>query len=139
MVEDGKVVSIEYKLSLADGTEVDSNVGKDPLSFKQGNEEVLPALQRALAGMSIGDTKRVTLQPDDAYGQVHPQGFHEVETQMIPEDARTPGTHLVAEGPEGESQHVRVHELKGDKIVLDFNHPLAGEVLTFDLKVVGVE
>lgn len=139
IVENGKVVSIEYTLTLDGGTKVDSNVGGEPLRFTHGQSEILPALQEALVGVAVGETKSITLTPEQGYGPVHEEAFHEVEATQIPEGAREKGIQLTAEDPEGNEHPIRVHEVRGDKIVLDFNHPLAGRTLNFDVRVVSVE
>ncbi len=139
VIEDGRSVSIEYTLKLDDGTTIDGNVGEEPLTYTQGEGEILPALEAALSGHKVGDTKAVKLTAEQGYGPVHPEAFQEVEIDMVPEDARTAGTMLVATSPEGEEQPIRVHEVREETIVLDFNHPLAGQALNFDIKILGIE
>ena len=139
MIEEGSRVSIEYTLTLDDGTTADTNVGDEPLVYSQGHQEILPALEEALVGLEVGSTKKVTLTAEEGYGLVEPDGFQEVEPDMVPEDARTVGTMLVASDPDGNEQPIRVHEVGEDKIVLDFNHPLAGQALKFDIKIVAIE
>ena len=139
MIEEGSTVSIEYTLTLDDGTTADTNVGDDPLVYSQGRQEILPALEEALVGLEIGDTKTVSLTAEEGYGVVDPEGFQEVTPDLVPDDARTVGTMLVASDGEGNEQPIRVHEVGEDKIVLDFNHPLAGQALTFDIKIVAIE
>ena len=139
VIEDGRSVSIEYTLKLDDGTAIDGNVGEDPLIYTQGNSEILPALEAALAGHKVGDTKAVSLTAEEGYGPINPDAFQEVEIGLVPEDAREAGTMLVATSPEGQEQPIRVHEVREETIVLDFNHPLAGQVLNFDIKVLGIE
>jgi len=139
MIEDGKKVSLEYTLALEDGTEVQSNVGEDPLVYEHGNGEILPALERELDGMAVEDTKQVSLQPDQAYGAVNPEAFQDVAADAIPEDARRQGALLVAEDEQGNKRTIRVHEVHDDRVVIDLNHPLAGKALQFDVKVVAVD
>lgn len=139
MIEDGSKVSIEYTLTLDDGSTADTNVGGEPLVYNQGQQEILPALEEALVGLAAGDTKKVMLTAEEGYGLVDPDGFQDVEPDIVPEDARTVGTMLVASDPEGNQQPIRVHEVADEKIVLDFNHPLAGEALTFDIKILEIE
>src|SRR5215470_16583170 len=77
-VEDGKVVAIEYTLSLEDGKIVTTNVGGEPLVLVQGHGEVMPGLERAIAGMAVGESKQGVLAPEEAYGKVDPKLFVEV-------------------------------------------------------------
>jgi FKBP-type peptidyl-prolyl cis-trans isomerase 2 len=139
MIEDGNSVSIEYTLKLDDGSTVDSNVDGDPLTYTQGSNQILPALEEALLGLEVGDSKQVDLTAEQGYGPIDPRGYQEVEPDRVPEDARTVGTMLMASTPDGQQQPIRVHEVKDDMIVLDFNHPLAGEALHFDVKILDVE
>jgi FKBP-type peptidyl-prolyl cis-trans isomerase 2 len=139
MIEEGKQVSIEYTLTLGDGTKADSNVGEKPLVYTQGAGEILPALEQALANLDVNDTTQITILPDKAYGVVDPNAYQSVELDQIPEEARTVGQTLVAEDDSGNRRPIRIHEVHDDKIVLDFNHPLAGQTLNFDVKVVAVE
>jgi len=138
-VTDGKQISIEYTLKLSDKTEVDSNVGEDPLTYTQGGDEILPALQSALSGLKVGDTKHVKLSAKDGYGPVDPKAFMDVDRDRIPETAHKVGAMLNAQHPSGQSIPVRVSAVNDDKIKLDLNHPLAGENLVFDVKILKIE
>ena len=139
MIEDGKVIGIEYTLTLDDGTVADSNVGQDDLTYTQGAGQILPALEQALEGHAVGDQVNVKIAAADGYGTVDPDLRRQVETDQIPEAAREVGQMLVGQGPAGEAIRVRVHEIKDDGIVLDFNHPLAGEDLNFDVRIKSVQ
>jgi len=138
MIEKGKKVSLEYTVFLEDGTMIDTNVGEDPLVFVLGSKQVFPALEQELLGLRVGDTKKVFLSADQAYGQVVREAFREVELETLPEQFRLPGAVLAIQDPEGGVFPIRVHEIRADKAVLDFNHPLAGKALQFDVKVIHV-
>lgn len=135
-IGNGSNVTLEYTLSLTDGSVVSSNVGQEPLTYTQGEKQILPALEEAIVGMRSGDEKKVTLSADDAYGQVRDDAFHEVPLEQIPEEARHVDALLKAPGRPG---NVRVHEIREETVIVDFNHPLAGKELTFDIHVVSVE
>ena len=92
VIENGSTVSVEYTLKLDDGTTVDSNVGEEALSYTQGGSQILPALEEALLGLAVGDSKEVKLTAEQGYGSVNPEAFQEVPLDQIPEDARTVGT-----------------------------------------------
>ena len=94
MIEKGKQVSIEYSVFLEDGTQVDSNIGQDPLKYQHGSQQLLPALEDALSGLSSGETKEVVLPPEDAYGPVITEAFKEVDAKSIPENLRFEGAIL---------------------------------------------
>ncbi len=134
----GAHVSLEYTLRLDDHSVVDSNVGQEPLTYTQGNHQLIPGLERALEGMATGERKHVTVAPVDGYGVIDPEAFQEVEKGMIPADSQMVGTQLQGTTPDGQQVFPRVSEIKADTIVLDFNHPLAGKTLHFEVKILGV-
>lgn len=138
MIEEGNQVSIEYTLTLDDGSTADTNVGEEPLTYRQGAQEILPALEEAMAGAAVGESRQVTLPPERGYGVRSPELLQEVETSLLPEGTAKEGTRLVSQDPEGNRRIVEVHEVKGETTVLDLNHPLAGETLHFDVKVVNI-
>lgn len=138
MIQDGSTVSIEYTLTLDDGRTADSNVGQEPLVYQQGAQQILPAFERELAGKEVDDTCTFVLSPEQGYGPVNPELRQEVEAELIPADARRAGVELVSEDPQGNQRRVRVHEVREETVVLDLNHPLAGENLHFEVKVVGI-
>lgn len=137
VIENGKTVEFEYSLSLEDGTVVESNVDSEqPLQYVQGGGQILPALEAALAGLAENETRSVTLAAEDAYGVVNPEAFQEIPRDRIPEELLNVGAELQAPGYDGP---IRVHEIRDDAVVLDFNHPLAGQALTFDIRILSVE
>ncbi|WP_447976878.1 FKBP-type peptidyl-prolyl cis-trans isomerase [Candidatus Nitrospira bockiana] len=138
-VTPGKVVSVEYTLRLDDREVFESNVGGDPLTYTHGSQEIIPGLEKALEGMKVGETKQVTVAPEDAYGVVHPEGIFEVEKSRIPSEGLKVGAQLQGSGPDGRPVYPRVSEIKGDTVVLDLNHPLAGKTLHFDVKVLDIK
>ena len=139
MIEDGRLVSIEYTLTLDDGSTADTNVGEEPLVYTQGEGEILDALEEALAGLAVDDEKQVRIAAEQGYGPVDPDAFDQVALDDIPEDAREVGATLVAEDSEGNQRIVRVHEVRADGVVLDLNHPLAGQTLHFAVRIVAIE
>lgn len=136
VISSGSSVSFEFTLTLADGTVVESNVDQEPLTYVHGEGKLLPALEAALAGMTVDERKSIAVEAADAFGPVNPEAFREVPLESIPEDARTVGTPLSAEGFDGS---IRVHEVREETVVLDFNNPLAGEDLKFDVRIVSIE
>jgi FKBP-type peptidyl-prolyl cis-trans isomerase 2 len=139
VVTDGQRVSIEYTLKLADGAVADSNVGGEALTYVQGESQILPALEKELIGMKVGESKRVSLTAADGYGGVDASLFQTAPTSAIPEEARKVGTTLLAQSSTGQQRPVRVHEVRDEEIVLDLNHPLAGQALNFDVKILAIE
>lgn len=138
-VEAGSKVSLEYTLSDDDGKVLDSNKGREPLTYVQGEQQIVPGLEKALAGMHQGEEKKVVVAPADGYGDVDPGAMAEVPKAMIPADALQIGTELVARNREGATRLVRIKEIKDETVIIDLNHPLAGKTLHFHVRVVGVE
>ena len=138
-VASGKRVTIEYSLRLADGTLAKSNVGGDPLVYTHGAGELMPGLERALDGMAVGESKQGTLEAREAYGAIDPDLFQEVDAARIPEQDRKSGAKLYYRDEWGQRQLVRVHEVRGDRIVIDMNHPYAGSDVRYEVKVLGIE
>ena len=139
VIEAGSRVAVEYTLTDDEGKVLDSSRGRAPLTYVQGESQIVPGLEKALAGMHSGEQKQVVVAPADGYGDLDPAAVAEVPKGMIPADALNVGTELVARNSQGTTRLVRVKEIKDDTVVLDLNHPLAGKTLHFDIKVVGVE
>jgi FKBP-type peptidyl-prolyl cis-trans isomerase 2 len=139
VVTEGDVVSVEYTIRLADGRVIEATVGEPPLIYTHGQHEILRGLEAGLDGMELGMTKSVTIQPVDAYGEIHPEGFFEVQRSRVPEEAQRIGIKLEATAPDGRTVFPYVAEIKPDVIVLDLNHPLAGQTLQFDVRVVDIQ
>jgi FKBP-type peptidyl-prolyl cis-trans isomerase SlyD len=139
VVSDGDVVRLEYTMRDDTGTVLDASADGEPLVFTQGQHQIIPGLERAVAGMGVGEEKRVSVAAEDAYGPIDPDALAEVPLGMIPADAQKVGQRLVARGPDGATRVVRVKEVKEATVVLDLNHPFAGMVLHFAVRVVGIE
>jgi FKBP-type peptidyl-prolyl cis-trans isomerase 2 len=138
MIRHGQKVSLEYTVFLDDGTQVDSNIGEEPLTFILGSNQLFPALENALLNLNVGDTKQIVLAAEEAYGPIVPDAFREVDLETLPLTYRYEGAVLGVQDPSGGVYPIRVHAIKQEKAVLDFNHPLAGKALRFDIKVVQV-
>ena len=139
VVKSGSTVSLEYTLSDEKGKVIESNKGKEPMNYTQGQGQLIPGLEKELSGMKVGGTKHVRVKPEDAYGPLDPKAFQEIPKGNIPVDALKVGTTLVARNGQGQSFPARVHEIKEKTVVMDFNHPLAGKTLSFDVKVLDIK
>ena len=137
-VSNGKQVTLEYTMKLDDQSVVDTNVGGEPLKVTQGSHEVIPGVEKGLSGMTVGEKKQFTIAPADGYGTVDPKAFQEVDKDMVPPDSRKVGTQLEGKTVDGRKVFPRISEVKNQTVVLDFNHPLAGKTLYFDVKVLDV-
>ncbi len=137
-VADDVVVSIDYTLTV-DGQVVDTTEGDEPLYFLQGHQNIIPGLERELVGMKIGDSKKVVVTPGEAYGEVDPDNIIDVPRSEFPEEIPLePGTELEVKNSDGEVLSATINEVNTDSVKLDFNHPLAGKELTFDVTVVDL-
>ncbi len=138
-IKDGALVSIEYTLRDEKGEIIESNAGQTPMSYIHGAGQIVPGLERELAGLKVGATKTVSVAPEDGYGPVDPQGFQEIPRDRIPLEAQEPGAMLMTQGPQGQPIPIRIHEVKENTVVVDLNHPLAGKTLNFEVRVVDIQ
>jgi FKBP-type peptidyl-prolyl cis-trans isomerase SlyD len=138
-ISTGKKVSIEYTLKLEDNAVVDTNVGTNPLTYVHGSQQIIPGLEKEMEGMKIGDSKQVTVNPEEGYGPVNKAAFVEVNKEQLPQDALQVGVMLKGQDANGQAVHARVAEIKEKTVVLDHNHPLAGKTLNFEVKVLDIK
>lgn len=139
VIQTGSMVAFDYTLTDENGTVIDSSKGKEPMHYVHGKGEIISGLEKELAGMSVGGEKKVTVKPEEGYGQVNPRAFQEVAKEKIPPDALKVGTVLMAHNPQGQGIPARVYEIKENTVVMDFNHPLAGKTLFFDVKITDIK
>jgi FKBP-type peptidyl-prolyl cis-trans isomerase SlyD len=137
-VADDVVVSMDYTLTI-DGTIVDSSEEAEPIMFVQGKQNIIRGLENALYGMKTGESKKVSVAPADAYGEHDPEAIMEVpRSEFPPEIPLKPGVTLEVTDTDGDSQPAQIVEVTKSTVRLDFNHPLAGKTLDFDVKVVDL-
>jgi peptidylprolyl isomerase len=138
-VKTGDTVRIHYTGTLADGETFDSSEGRDPLEFTVGSGQIIPGLEEAIPGMTVGDKKKVEIPADQAYGPVDPNAMQPVPRKDIPDNIPLDlGTQLQVQTPQGQTLQVTVAEVGEEQVVLDANHPLAGKDLTFDIELVEI-
>jgi peptidylprolyl isomerase len=131
-------VKVHYKGCLRDGTIIDTSHGKEPFVFIIGRGSVLPGFEKGILGMKAGDTKTVTIQPQDAYGIHREDLCLLVERSRIPATIRLrPGTKLDVQSSSG-SRRATVLQVTDSSVILDLNHPLAGKELVFDLRLIEI-
>jgi FKBP-type peptidyl-prolyl cis-trans isomerase 2 len=139
VIGNGSTVSFEYTLSDDKGKVIESSKGKTPMTYTHGQGQIIPGLEKGMAGMKINDEKTIRVKPEEAYGTVDSKAFHEIAREKIPAEKLKVGDTLMATGPQGQNFPVRVHQIKDKTVVLDFNHPLAGKSLTFAVKVLDIK
>ncbi len=133
----GDSIRVHYTITLDNGTEIDSSAIGEPVKLTIGNDQFLPAIDRALEGMAEGDTKKMTLEPENAYGAYDPQLIQNFERKFIsPEVKLEIGTVLKMKNKNGDVTSVKVVEFSDKNVTLDTNHPLVGKALTFELTLV---
>lgn len=138
-VKTGDKVRIHYTGTLTDGEVFDSSEGRDPLEFTVGSGQIIPGLDSAIPGMTVGDKKTVDVPADQAYGPINPEARQAVPRADIPADIPLePGTQLQVQTPQGQVMPVTVFEVSDEQVVLDANHPLAGRDLTFAIELVEI-
>jgi len=137
-VQDGVVVSIEYTLKV-DNEVVDSSDGHGPLQFLAGHGNIVPGLESEMQGMKIGDSKDVVVAPADGYGEYDEEANMDVPRSQFPEDMPVEvDLELTVRDDSGEGRYARIESIEGETVKLNFNHPLAGDELNFNVKVVAL-
>ncbi len=137
-IEDGQVVSMEYTLHV-DGEVVDTSAGREPLQFIQGTGNIIPGLERELYGMVIGDNKKVSVAAADAYGELDPEAFVDVPRGEFPADIPVEkGIEIQVRDESNNPMYARIDTFDDETVKLDFNHPLAGKTLNFDVTIVAL-
>jgi len=137
-VADGVVVSIDYTLHV-DGEMVDFSEKDEPLQYIQGSGSIIRGLERAMDGMVVGANKKVLVQAAEAYGLPDPSAVVHVSRAEFPQDIPLEvGTMIQVRNIDGEVLDARITDVQPDHVELDFNHPLAGKNLEFNVTVVAL-
>ncbi len=139
IVGPGEKVTLDYTLTV-DNKQLETSVGKTPLSYVVGSHEIIPGLESQLNGLHVNDQKQVMVVAKDAYGEIDPKAFKEFPLTSLPQGISPKvGMVLQATAPDGSKFPAVISDIKADKIVLNFNHPLAGKDLTFKVKILKIE
>jgi len=138
-VKKGDTVSVHYRGTLDDGSEFDSSYTRgEPMTTQAGMGNLIPGFDDALLGMSVGDTKTLNIRAADAYGDRNPEAQQTVPRSRFPEDFDfTPGAAVQGSDPHGKMFMATVASATAEDVVLDFNHPLAGKNLNFEIELMG--
>jgi len=139
-VENGHNVKVHYRGTFTNGEEFDSSRKRGTtLDFEVGSPNLIRGFNEAVVGMVAGETKTFNLTSDEAYGQVNPEAFQNVPKIQFPDDfVFDIGTAVMAQRPEGPIR-AKIHEVRSSDVVLDFNHPLAGKDLTFEIEMISID
>jgi FKBP-type peptidyl-prolyl cis-trans isomerase SlyD len=136
-IEANQIVSIEYEVKDGDKV-VDSNVGGEALVFMFGKGQIIPGLENGIVNMDIGEKGDILVKPEDAYGEYNDEAMQEVPADQFAGIELDLGMTLYGQGEDGGTVQVTVKELKGETVVIDFNHPLAGKELMFSVAINNV-
>ena len=134
-----KAVSIDYTLTNDAGEVIDSSAGGAPLVYLHGAHNIIGGLEKALEGKQVGDELDVTVEPADAYGEYSAELVATLTREMFEGvDELEVGMQFHASAPDGQMQIVTIRDLDGDDVTVDGNHPLAGQRLNFQVKIVAI-
>ena len=138
-VENGNTVSVHYTGTLNDGTQFDSSREREPLSFLVGDGQVIPGFESAVLGMQEGETKTITILAENAYGPKNDQAVQVVERSRFPNGYEgNVGESVTGQTGEGQAFRATIVSVEENTVTLDFNHPLAGQDLTFEVELVSI-
>lgn len=138
VVEKGNTIKVEYTGSFEDGEVFDaSEKHGEPLEFKAGEGMVVPGFDAAVIGMDVGEEKTVTLKPEEAYGEPHPNAVQVVPKDKFPAEAKE-GMMIGVPLPNGQQVPAKITKITDSEVTIDMNHPMAGKVLVFKIKVVEI-
>jgi len=138
-VQTGDTVKVHYTGSLGDGRIFDSSTGREPLEFTVGAHQVVPGFEQAVLGMSLGESKTALIPADQAYGQRDNRLVIRVDKGQLPPNMTVKlNDRLQMRSNDGRVMNVVVAEIADDSIVLDGNHFLAGQDLTFEIELVEI-
>ncbi len=136
VIADDMVVSIHYTLTLDDGNAVDSSRGREPLLYLHGAQNIVPGLEKELAGKKAGESFDVAVSPEEGYGPRMEGMEQKVPKDVMPQDLEIQvGMPLSAHGPDGQTMTVWVTAVEDEHVLIDPNHPLAGKTLNFAIEV----
>lgn len=139
MIEDKKVVEINFVLKNSQGEELDKSDENKPLVYLHGTQQIVPGLEKELVGLQVGDKKNVEVPPAQGYGEVDTKLHIKTERSFFPKDVNlVKGMDFSEDTGEGKNQKFTVIKLEGDHVFLDGNHPLAGQILHFNVEVVAI-
>ncbi|MFZ9030297.1 MAG: peptidylprolyl isomerase [Bacteroidetes bacterium] len=139
-VKENDTVRVHYTGKLVTGEVFDSSLEREPLEVTLGEGSLIPGFEKGLIDMVVEEKKTITIPKEEAYGEIRRELFQELGKDQLPEDI-TPevGMGLVARGEDGRERQLRVAEVRDTTIVIDANHPLAGQDLVFDLELVEIK
>lgn len=139
-VKENDTVRVHYTGKLVTGEVFDSSLQREPLEVTLGEGSLIPGFEKGLIDMVVEEKKTITIPKEEAYGEIRKELFQELGKDQLPSDINPEvGMGLVARGEDGRERQLRVAEVRDTTIVIDANHPLAGQDLIFDLELVEIK
>jgi len=139
-IQNGSEVLMHFTITLEDGTIADSTAGEEPLRFVMGDQTLIEGLELALYGLKAGDKQSLKIDPENAYGYPDPDNVHAMSRDDFPDDmGLAKGVILAFATPDGEEYPGTVIDVSDSQVTVDFNHPLAGHEITFDVEILEVK
>lgn len=140
IVQEKNNVSVHYTGTLENGEVFDSSRDREPLSFEVGAGQMIPGFEKAVKGMKLNETKKITIEPSEAYGELKPEMVQKITKEQLPPELKVHvGQQLASEMPDGQQIIVTVKDISDEEITIDANHPLAGKTLNFEIEVVDIK
>lgn len=138
-VKENDTVKVHYTGKLVGGQVFDSSLEREPLEVQLGQGKLIPGFEKGLIDMAVNEKKTITIEKKEAYGEVIKDLFQKVLKTQLPEDMKPEiGMGLVSSNEDGSQQQFRIAEVQEDHIIVDANHPLAGQDLVFELELVAI-
>ena len=138
-IKEGDTVSVHYTGTLTTGEVFDSSKNREPLTFTLGQGQLIAGFEKAVIGLSEGDSTTANIPSKEAYGEVNPEMIVDVPKNQLPTEIEAKvGMHLQLNQPNGQAIPVQITEVKEETITIDANHPLAGKDLNFDIEIVEI-
>ncbi len=135
-----QTVRIHYTGRFTTGEVFDSSADREPLEFTLGEGHVIPGMDNAVTGMAVGDKKTVTIEPADGYGDHDARLVQQIPKDVLPDDVDPAvGMQLESQTPDGQTMQLVITAVDAETFTVDANHPLAGQVLEFDIELVGID
>ncbi len=139
-VQGNETVKLHYTGKLNDGQVFDSSAEREPLEVTLGQGQLIPGFEKGLVDMKVNEKKTITIPKEEAYGEVQKELFQKIPNANLPQEIKPEvGMGLVSKNPDGSERQLRVADVKDDFIIVDANHPLAGQDLTFELELLEIK
>ncbi len=139
-VQGNETVKLHYTGKLNNGQVFDTSAEREPLEVKLGQGQLIPGFEKGLVAMKVNEKKTITIPKEEAYGEVRKELFQKIPTENLPQDIKPEvGMGLMSKNPDGSERQLRVADVKEGFIIVDANHPLAGQDLTFELELLEIK